>query len=104
MLRLVESTFRNIDATKFSNFDPTILNSELANVTSATSNGFTVDTGYAVAAIAAKVPIFSSVYTTLPTATGSGSNSSATVTGTSLAPNSTAGNENAAVTFGLSSL
>ncbi len=107
ILRLLENVFRNVDAAKFGTFNPASLDSESANVSLALSDGFNVDPGYTVAVIAARVPIFSSVYTALPTATGS-NNARTSGTATSLAPNSTATspsgnvtNENAVVFSGL---
>ncbi|KAI0703679.1 hypothetical protein C8T65DRAFT_741284 [Cerioporus squamosus] len=115
--RLLENVFRNVDATKFGTFNPATLDSEFANVTQAPSEGFTVDSGYAVAVIAAHVPIFSSIITALPTSTGSetkGGIAETSATGTpsgtatSLAPSSTATspsgngtNQNAAALNGL---
>ncbi|RDX53250.1 hypothetical protein OH76DRAFT_1343663 [Lentinus brumalis] len=108
-LPLLENVFRNVDAVKFGTFNPETLDSEFAHVTSAPSNGFTVDPGYTVAVITPRLPIFSSVYTALPTSTGSdaartSATGATTGTATSLAPNSTATspsgnatNENAAV-------
>ncbi|RPD66670.1 hypothetical protein L226DRAFT_565468 [Lentinus tigrinus ALCF2SS1-7] len=106
--KLIETTFQNVDATKFSTFDPATLDSESANIAVAPSDGFkTVDPGYAVAIIAAHVPIFSSVYTSLPTSTGGNSNSNAATTA-SLAPDSantsSSGNANAAAMNGLPAL
>ena len=86
--RLVESLFNNVNATRYGSFDAPTLDSEFTNVTTYQQSKVAPDTGYLMVDMVANTPVFSSVYSTLPSGTSSTS-ASATANATSSATTST---------------
>lgn len=91
---LLESLFQNSDANRFGSFDPQTLDSKSANVTTFQESGYKVDPGYIFVDLVAKRPTFSSIYTTLPSGTGTATGSSDTATSGTASPSATDANAN----------
>ncbi|KAI0723013.1 hypothetical protein C8Q76DRAFT_793997 [Earliella scabrosa] len=79
--RLLESTFRNIDAARYGSFDPETLDSEFTSITTYHNSDPPADPGYLLAILVANQPIFTSIYTELPSNTASSPDASATSSG-----------------------
>ncbi|KAM5534864.1 hypothetical protein V8D89_011419 [Ganoderma adspersum] len=69
--KLVESLFNNVNTTRYGSFDAPTLDSEFTNVTTYQQSKVAPDTGYLMVDMAANTPVFSSVYSTLPSGTSS---------------------------------